>query len=56
MNKMGNYVTKLRGLQDTFSSAFEGSILLGCSAMSLGDTLDVPRQQDGLIFKGGNVH
>jgi len=49
-------VTKLRGLQDIFSSAFEGSVLLGCNVVSLGDTLDVPRQQDGLIFKGENVH
>jgi len=49
-------VTNLCGLQDTFSSAFEGSVLLGCSAVSLGDTLDVLRQQDGLIFKGGKVH
>jgi len=49
-------MTELCGLQDTFSGAFEGSVLLGCSAVSLGDTLGVPRQQDGLIFKGGNVH
>jgi hypothetical protein len=49
-------VTKLYGFQDIFSGAFEGSVLLGCSAVSLGDTFDVPRQQDGLIFKGGNVH
>jgi len=47
---------KLCGLQDAFSGAFEGSVLLRYSALSLGDTLDVPRQQDGLIFKGGNVH
>jgi len=49
-------VTKLFGLQDTFNGAFEGSVLLGCSAVSLGDTLDVSRLQDGLIFKGQNVH
>jgi small basic protein len=49
-------MTKLCGPQYTFCSAFEGSVLLGCSGVSLGDTLGVPRQQDGLIFKGGNVH
>lgn len=49
-------MTKLCGLQDTFICAFEGSVLLGCSAVSLGDTLDVPRQQGDLIFEGGNVH
>jgi len=38
-----SYVTKLFLLQGTFSGAFEGSVLLGCSAMSLGDTLDVSR-------------
>jgi hypothetical protein len=49
-------VTKLFGLQDTFSGEVEGFNLLGCSAVSLGDTLDVPRQQDAFLFKGGNVH
>lgn len=49
-------MTKLCGLQDTFSGAFEGSVLMGCNAVSLGDTPDVPRQQDGFIFKGRNVH